>query len=263
MTKFDKYLDRKNAPMPQGHLDILQEGKEISAASVLQRNEVNKLLNSGYLASENGFFRQEDGSTYVAVLTKMPKVTLAMIDWWFWWHAAESVRYRIWYPEMHFDNDSDFGGHYDDETKTYKERLHLSTHFVTEDIGLGKEKIIINFMSPSEFGFDINKLNPENETIICAKVGSPKTGVWAVEMCHFVRVTDDGVEMRSRFWMGHQLQRMGGFGQAFLNVILNKSFVKRNLIPKEIGHHMFHHCSQEYHNLGAFLPELYQEEMLV
>ena len=71
---------------------------------------------------------------------------------------------------MHYDIDSDFGGHYDDDSKSYRERLHLSTHYVTEDIGLGKEKIIIDFMSPTEFGYDKNKLNSEKESIICARV---------------------------------------------------------------------------------------------
>ena len=79
-------------------------------------------------------------------------------------------------------------------------------------------------------------------------------------MCHFVRVTEEGVEMRSRFWMGYNPKRMGGFAQGFFNSILNNSFVKRTLLPKNLGSSMFHHCSQEYHNLGAFLLELYQEE---
>jgi len=231
MKNFDKYLNRKNALMPLVHVDILQKGKEMPRTSVLQRNEINELLKDGYQPYENGFYREEDGSTYVSVLTKMPKVTLEMIDWWFWWHAAEAVRYQIWYPEMHFDIVSDFGGHYNDHKKSYKERLHLSTHLVTEDVGMGKDKIVINFLSPTEFGFDADKLNTNKETIICAKVGSPKTGVWVVDMCHFVRITDDGVEMR-----------------------------RRRLIPKKTGSSMFHHCSQEYHNLASFLPELYEEE---
>ena len=50
---------------------------------------------------------------------------------------------------------------------------------------------------------------------------------------------------------------MGGFAQGFFNFILNISFVKKALLPKDLGSNMFHHCSQEYHNLGSFLPELY------
>lgn len=260
MSSYSKYLQKPNAQMPKSHVAILERGKEINANSILNRKAINRLFESGYLDCEDGFCRLEDGSTYVSVLTQMPKVSIDMIDWWFWWHAAEGLRYQIWYPEMHFDISSDFGGHYEDDSKSYSERLHLSAHLVTEDVGVGKDKILIDFMHPTDFGFDSNKLNADQTTIICARVGSPSRGVWGTEMCHFVRTVEQGVEMRSRFWIGNKVQRMGGFGQAILNAILNQPFVKRKLIPKSIGKSMFHHCSQEYHNLAEFLPELYQEE---
>jgi len=260
MKNFDKYLNRANAPMPKEHLEILKSGKEISTEAILPRNEINQLFNDGYLIAENGFRRLEDGSAYITVLTPMPNVTIDMINWWFWWHAKEGRRYQIWYPDMHYDISADFQGSYHDASKSYQERLQLSTHVVTEDVGLGKEKIMIDFMHPVDFGFDGKKLNPDENTIICARVGSPDKGAWGTEMCHFVRTTDKGVEMRSRFWIGQKIYRMGGFAQGFINSILNSTFIKKKLIPKEVGRCMFHHCSQEYHNLTEILPKLYQEE---
>ena len=260
MTKFAKYLNRKNSLMPKEHVMMLHKGEEMAADLVLPRTDINKLFDKGYLAGENGFRQLEDGSTYVAVLTKMPKVSIDMIDWWFWWHAAEGVRYQIWYPEMHYDISADFQGSYEDDTKTYRERLHLSSHLVTEDVGLGKDKILIDFMHPVDFGYNKNKLN-EEVTIICARVGSPEKGVWGTEMCHFVRKVEQGVEMRSRFWIGNKVERMSGFAKGLLNAILNRPSVKRKLIPKTVGKAMFHHCSQEYHNLADILPQVYQEEL--
>ncbi len=260
MTSYTKYLQGPNTPIPEEHSTILAKGEEMTSDRVLPRTGINKLLDAGYLPGENGFRREPDGSTYVSVLTQMPKVSIDMIDWWFWWHAAEGQRYQIWYPDMHYDISADFQGYYDDDSKTYRERLHLSTHLVTEDVGLGKDKILIDFMSPGTFGFDESRLHPHKETVICARVGAPDKGVWATEMCHFVRTTKEGVEMRSRFWIGHKVYRMGGFAQGLLNVILNRSFVKSQLLPKEIGIKMFHHCSQEYHNLANLLPQLYPEE---
>ena len=260
MTKLETYLSRVNATVAEEHLDILESKKELEPAHVLRRNQINRLLDEGYLEGENGYRRLKDGTTYVAVLTKMPKVSIEMIDWWFWWHAAEAIRYQIWYPEMHFDNEADFQGHYDDESKTFRERLHLSTHLVTEDVGLGRDKILIDFMPPKQFGFDKARLREDLETVICARVGSPTRGVWGTDMCHYVRVTTEGVEMRSRFWIGHRIERMGGFGSGFLNPILNTSFVKSQVIPKEVGIKMFHHCSQEYHNLAEILPDLYDQQ---
>ncbi len=256
MKQFKKYLERPNAAMPSDHIEILKEGKAMAADKVLPRNEVNQLFHTGYLKGENGFRRFEDGSAYTAVLTQMPNVTIDMINWWFWWHAKTSVRYQIWYPDMHYDIDADFQGYYEDATKTYSERLHLSRHLVTEDVGLGKDKILIDFMHPAAFGFDNHKLDA-NTTIICARVGSPDKGVWGTEMCHFVRTTKQGVEMRSRFWLGQKIERINNL--TFLNGLLNQSFVKRRLLPKALGYKMFHHCSQEYHNLAEILPELYRE----
>jgi len=242
MKNFDKYLERKNAPIPPSNLEVWEKGADLAFEEVLKFEDRNQLLKDGYLAVENGFYHFEDGSAYAAVLTKMPNVTVEMIDWWFWWHAKEPIRYRIWYPEMHFDNSSDFAGFYDDESKSYRERLHLSTHIVTEDIGTGRDKIVINFMSPVDFGFDESQLKSETEeTIICAKVGDMSKRVWHTKMCHAVRKVEQGVEMRSRFWMASNVERMDKFGQNFINSILNKPFVKRKLLPKGLGRHMYYH----------------------
>ena len=173
MKNYNKYLTRKNSKIPAGNIDILRIGKDMHLQEVLQYEDRNQLLADKYLSTENGFHHYDDGRVYVSVLTKMPRVTVEMIDWWFWWHAAEPIRYRIWYPEMHFDHSSDFGGFYNDESKSYRERLQLSTHHVTEDIGTGREKLVIKFMSPEKFGFDQSKLKSQSEgTIICAKVES-------------------------------------------------------------------------------------------
>ena len=45
-----------------------------------------------------------------------------------------------------------------------------------------------------------------------------------------------------------------------MNTILNQPFVKRQILPQAVGEALFHHCSQEFHNLAAVLPQVYQEE---
>jgi len=256
-----KYLERANAPMPKEHVEILDKNIEITPDEILKRDDINRLFDSGYLKTENGFCRLDDGTMYVSVLTQMPNVTLEMIDWWFWWHAAEGARYQIWYPDKHFDISSYFRGSYTDQTKSYSERLHLSTHLVNEDIGSGAEEILIDFMHPKLFGFDAAQLNAKKETIICARVGSPEMGSWGSEMVHFVRKTDAGVELRSRFWIGNKIYKINESEEVRLSPILNRSFVKKRLIPDEVGPNMFHHCAQEFHNLAEILPQVYQEQV--
>lgn len=262
MRKYDQYLRRSNAPIASEHTEIIKGGKELSPFELLSRSDVNQLSHPGYLNSENGYHRLADGSVYVAVHTDMPGVTIEMIDWWFWWHAAEDVRYQIWYPEMHFAIEADFNGHYYNESMTYRERLHLSQHWVTEDVGTGREQILIDFMSPKDFGFSQNRIVPSLETIICARVGSLERKVWGTEMCHHVRRTADGVEMRSRFWIGTKLKRMNrSVFNGPIQWFLNQALIKKSIIPRALPARMFHHCSQEYHNLAAILPSLYQEEV--
>lgn len=261
MNNYEEYLKRENSAIPAINLEILEKGKDIAFGEILKFESKNKLLQKGYLSNENGFYHFEDRSAYAAVLTKMPNVTIEMIDWWFWWHPKEPIRYKIWYPEMHYNTSADFGGFYDDNTKSYRERLQLSTHYVDEDIGTGRAKIAIKFMSPEEFGFDKHKLkNDKEESIICAKVGDLGKRVWHTQMCHAVRKVDKGVEMRSRFWMAKKVERMDKFGQNILNTFLNNSYVKKKLLPVNLGKYMFHHCTQEYNNLGDILPEIYKKE---
>ena len=160
---------------------------------------------------------------------------------------------------MHFAISSDFLGHYNDHTKSYRQRLHQSTHYVTEDIGTGKEKIAIKFMSSEEFGFNKDQLNDHQQTIICAKVGDLSKRVWHTKMCHQVRSIGTGVEMRSRFWMAQKVERMDEFGKRFFNKVLNNATIKRKLLPRGLGQHMFFHCSQEYSNLAEILPDIYNQ----
>ena len=257
---YSKYYYLDNASLSDSTLQTIYDN-DFSFDAVIERQRVNQLLEKGYHKSEMGQRRNKDGSVYVAAFTKMPKVSAEMIDWWFWWHPVEPLRYKIWYPEAHYSTSADFQGVYNDDTLTHAERLHRSVHTVAEDIGIGSREIIIDFMSPSDFGFDVSRFDEANvATIICARVGMLKQGVWTTEICHLVRRTSEGVEMRSRFWIGYELKRMNTSENSFVNKVISQAFLKRRLLPKDIGKHLMYHCIQEYHNLASFLPQLYREE---
>lgn len=257
---YQKYLSRPASHIPKIHQDIYDSKIPMDQNLVLDSKEIDRLLTEDF-EQENGFYQDKDGSTYVSVLTKMPHVTPDMFDWWFWWHAIDANRYKIWYPDAHFNVRSEWNGAYNDSNLSYRERLNKSTHFVTEDIGLGSEVIAIDFMSPQDFGFDLKKMNASNtKTVICAKAGSYDKGIWLTEMCHAIRKVDKGVELRSRFWMGYTLDKMKGMSRSLVNKIINKDFIKRRLIPKELGRQLFFHCSQEFSILKDILPEIYESE---
>ena len=61
-------------------------------------------------------------------------------------------------------------------------------------------------------------------------------------MVHFVRDTEDGVEMRSRFWVGRELPWIA----------------RKIAITPEQLYDLSHHCLSEYTQFASFLPEVYE-----
>lgn len=55
---------------------------------------------------------------------------------------------------MYYDIFVDFKGYYYDEDKIFWEWLYVSIYLVIEDVGVGKDKIFIDFMLLGDFGFD-------------------------------------------------------------------------------------------------------------
>jgi hypothetical protein len=249
------YYYRESVAIPSSVLSEIEDNTH-HHQQALRFENVNDLLNPGYLPLENGYCRMPDGSFFVAVRTEFSGVTKEMLDWWFWWHAQEPLRYRIWYPEYHFDTSA---------KRTQKEpsnepRYWHTTHFPVEDCGLGREKLSIHFLPPDEFGFDTSRFPEANiVTVICGVVGSvtPRNIKQHTSMCHLVRKYSSGIEMRSRFWIGHTIRFNGVLGAPILRDIVNTRFVKQRIVPKTIRLAMAMHCAQEYANLAKLLPELY------
>lgn len=116
------YYYHNSAQVPAPVIDEIKKSP-YPCEHALLFNNINDLLNPEYLPLENGYCRMDDGGVFVAVLTQMPKVTGEMLDWWFWWHPMNSLRYRIWYPQAHFaatlDADPD---EYRNRTGPYRQR---------------------------------------------------------------------------------------------------------------------------------------------
>jgi hypothetical protein len=70
--------------------------------------------------------------------------------------------------------------------------------------------------------------------VICGDVGALEQDLQMGHLVHFVRDTDLGCEMRSRFWIFKG--------------------------DEKIGAGLMQHCIEEMSQLGSFLPELYNLE---
>jgi len=219
--------------------------------------EADRLLEPGHLDMENGFTKLRDGTIFVAVRTHMPRVTGPMFEWWMGWHYMEDQRYKLWHPRAHLANGTaEMIG--DDPDRSDRDK-YMTTHLVTEYIGDRRENIAITFRDPSEV-FSRPACFAERGTtaMILARVGLQRVPITLGHLIHQIRETEDGSEMRSRFWLGRpQLDRLDGRNP--LNRILASRLVSSLLISPHLGRDMLIHCGMEMHHLAGFLPDLYAD----
>jgi hypothetical protein len=250
-ASLDDFLAR---PSAQPHPDVLRAiDAPIDPADALPWKNVDRLLDPAPLPAETGWCVMGDGVGYVAVRTPMPGTNAAMWDWWFDWHQREAKRYRVWYPEAHFD--IAFKAPPRERAKPF----WGATHFPEEDVGLGRETLRIDFKAPTEYGFSTDALDdPDVGTIVGGFAGSRRRHARHTVMAHVFLRDTDGLLLRSRFWIGAALRPYlpGAAGDA-LGWALNRPVARRALPLRAAAEGLARHCAAEYARLAAMLPELY------
>ena len=206
------------------------------------------------MPGEFGYWVLEEGTATAGCLTGMPEVTADMFDWWFAWHPLDRLRYAIWDPDDHYDTSLDAPAACLDKSKSHRERNWGSVHHVWEDIGAGLNLIDIYFKKPSDFGYDMERIGTDAcSTIVCSNVrilGNDFVPDVPVVMTHFLRPTDRGSELRSRFWIGW-------------NIVDGKPV---KLIPDGVAipeiapQNLIKHNVKEFVNLAKILPMVHAEE---
>ena len=205
--------------------------------------DINLLLEDGYMDNEFGLFCMKDGGRMFANLTDMPGVTPEMWDWWFAWHGLDDMRYIIWDKEDHYDAKSLNKEQNLNTELSMKERYWNTTHEVHE--GLLEEMppvpVHLTFVHPTQVGFDAEKLKDFKGTIIA----TPGPAI----MVHFVRPTETGCELRTRFWFGYQsypdgrVEKVEGFPPC----------------DENMARALLYHNMKEFRHLAKILPLVYNE----
>ena len=195
--------------------------------------------------------RLPDASYLVAVRTPMPGVKADMVRWWFADFLNTTEHYSWWHPEDHVWMDW--------ENKKPGEVIG-SSHLVHEYIGSELSKLRIQFIDSSEF-FGFNP-NDEDTFVICARVGLLEQEINTAKMCHVVRNTQTGAEMRSRFWLGHVAKRDGNETiSSFEGFVGNMALVRLFLIKQQVNpEDLKRHAIEEMTYLAELLPSLYKLE---
>ncbi len=245
------YLERPLAPV-DGKLLGAMAGGPMNPADALPLCELDRLLDPAPLAVESGWCTLADGVGYVAVRASMAHVSAEMVDWWFDWHPRESVRYRIWHPSAHRENSLE-------PPARARAKAHWgAVHHPVEDIGTGVVHARIAFCPPSELGFSSDALDtPAVGTIVCGHAGDDARHMRHTVMAHVFLKEGEGLTLRSRFWIGAAIRPYGPAGPAGER-LLNNRLVRRAMIPGGVPRGLANHCAEEYTNLAALLPELYE-----
>ena len=210
-------------------------------------SEASSQLDPGPVAIETGVARLGSGHLYVAARTDMPGCKGRMFEWWFRF-APDTQQYLWWHPTDHVSS-------------TWRETSptsHVgSTHIVEERLaGSDVHALQIHFIDPHDvFGSDYDDAVAAGQVsaAVCAQIGigedpardargRPNMG----RMTHIARDTEDGLVLRSRFWLGY------GTG-------LPPEELER-VVPDELGLQLMRHAHTEFKHLARFLPSLYRAE---
>ena len=256
---YAKYFYRDPAPFEPEAMAAM--ARPIDPALALPIERRNDLLNPGYFECEAGWCVMPDGSGYIANLTRWPGATVDMIKWWFAWHAlGDDLRYKIWFPKGHFAisvSEADRKRALDPATDL-DHKLWGMTHNVTESCDAPTENIYINFLSPEDMGFDMERFHSPNVACVCGGHGTsqminPPLGApnfkGSAAMVHSFREVEGGLEQRTRFWMGKKFLK----GKAIHTL---PGGVK---LPPFVPMCLARHNVKEFANLRSFLPEIYAE----
>jgi phloretin hydrolase len=253
VPSLEDYLSRPLSPPDPAVLEAV-EGGPIDPGRADSRDDVDALLDPAALPQENGWCLLPDGCGYVAIRSEMPGVSGEMVDWWFDWHPRDPIRYRVWHPLAHEHNRLE-------PAASPGEKPYWDTvHHPVEDIGTGTVHARISFVRPQSLGFGAGALDrPDVAAIVGGFAGDDRRRMQHTKMVHVFLRSNGGVALRSRFWLGAALRPYAPKPLADLGAaLLNRPAVRRRLLPKNAARALARHCAEEYANLAALLPELYE-----
>lgn len=251
-SELEPYLSRPLTPPDPGVLATIEDGP-VDPSRTLELGEIDRLLDPEPLPVEVGWCFRPDRIGYVAVRTPMPGVNAEMIEWWFDWHPRDADRYRAWHPSAHFGNALE-------PAAAPGAKAHWgAVHHPVEDVGTGTVRARIAFQPPTAIGFSTDALDdPAVATIVCGFVGDDTRRLRHSAMAHVFLATDDGVVLRSHFWLGAAVRPyLPAPFAAPLGKALNNRLIRRVSLPADLPRALATHCAEEYTNLATLLPELH------
>lgn len=214
--------------------------------------DTSGVLDESDAAFKPGVERQPNGVYRVRALTRMPDAKAEMVRWWFADYLQTTEHYKRWHPEAHL---------WMDWENKRPGKIIGAAHLVHETLGSDPEvqKLRIEFVEPTEFLPEWR--DAPDRTAICARAGLLEEPMNVSTMCHIVRDTEYGAEMRSVFWLGHIAKREGNAQVSSIEGLLGNTWMARSIMLDEaFANNLKTHAIEEMGYLADFLPELYAAE---
>lgn len=219
--------------------------------------DTSGILEDGYTGFETGVERQANGVYVVRALTRMPDVKAEMVRWCFTDRLQTTEDYKLWHPTAHLWME------WEDNKKPGM--LIGAADLVHETLGPDPtiHKLRIQFVEPTDFLPDWEE--GPGKVAICARAGAIEEPMNFSGLCHIVRDTEFGAEMRSVFWMGHVSKRakVSGSNEDIwsLEAMAGNTWLARNvLIDEEMATNLMTHAIEEMGILADILPELHAQD---
>lgn len=221
---------------------------------------LGSLLDPGLHEVETGYCALPDGGAFVASLVPFPGCDGEMFRWWFWWHAVEPARYTLWYPHNHIAATPTDRTVLTAPGLTHEDRYIGTTHHVEEYIGYQRLELAISFMDPADLGFDTSRFAEAGIVgHACGRVTLRRSRLEAVTMVHLARETDDGFELRSRYWFGHDPHLRIGRRSISVEPVARRLAGRRQGGLAGVAYEQLLHDQIEFTHLSTFLTPLYAE----
>jgi len=234
LEKSRPYAHHYNDELPEPSEETIKGFKEaLPLDKMLVPENIQDLLNDGYLPRENGWGVFPNGVGYAAVKTLMLGGTLEMTEWWYTWFNKEDLRYKIWYPGSHMQAGPGWSLEAIGPTVIYYVGISPLT-----PVSLGIEE---RFAKTK--GITFNGKNGLQLPIDIAEGHRPLHSA----IIHTVREIEGGVEYRSRFYLG--INFVNGKPVTLLD--------EGTVTSPEKAATMFDHGAREMINLARILPELF------
>ncbi|MBQ9031281.1 MAG: hypothetical protein IJ106_07495 [Parasporobacterium sp.] len=219
----------------------------------MEFSEAKRLLDPAPMMLETGVERTQNGGLHVAMQFLMEHCTADMLDYWFG-AAPDTLMYQLWHP----------GAHISSEWKEFTPdhvpgKVHGSTHYSTEDVGMGASDATLSFIDPAEIlgkeALDEAKRAGGADVVLYASCGmEPRENLRRDEKGRVIgdhqfiigRDTPFGLAVRLHFWLGS-------------DVPLPKEEVEK-MFPAELGLGIMNHGLNEFHILGKVIPSFYLKD---